>query len=145
MPRKPRPGTTAVLVQIPDDVHAAADARRRREGVTWSRVVTELLRRWAAGADDAALTASVRKPMSPQAPPEPGSERARFLEWSERWERENPEKAALLAQKVDASKLKKYPSLAALLAAGGAREGRTVSPEALAVIEAEEVEDIGDV
>jgi hypothetical protein len=124
-------------VQVPSDVHGKADARRRREKRTWDRVISVLLQRWGDG-DDTGLTAPMRKPKLVQMPPEPGSERARFLALSAEWDRQDPELAKRLAEKVDISKLTRYPSLGALLAAGAAKAGRVMPPEIIAEIDAED-------
>jgi hypothetical protein len=136
MPSTRKEGHTALLVQVETKIHAAADARRRRERVTWSKVIATLLQRWADG-DEAALSASVRKPRLVQAPPEPGTARAQYLALSERWDREDPEHAKRLAAPVDISKLTRYRSLGALLAAEGAKAGRVMSPQVQAAIDAE--------
>jgi hypothetical protein len=134
MPSPKRPNTTRILVQVPTDVHGAADKRRRLERTTWGRVVTELLRRWSAG-DDGALTAPIRKPKYVQPPPEPGSERAHYLATVEAWEREHPDLAAKGREKVDISKLPRYRSLGELLAADAAKAGRRLSPEERTALE----------
>jgi hypothetical protein len=143
MPRKARPGTTPVLAQIPDDVHQAADRRRRQERRTWSVVISKLLTLYAFGAGDDELAAAV-KPLPKLMAPEPGSERAQFIEWSERWKRENPELAAKAYGKVDVTNLKRYRSVAELFAATAAREGRTVSAETLADLDLDD-DDVRDV
>lgn len=130
MPSPTKPDHTRVLVQVADDVHAAADARRRREGVTWSRVVTELLQRWASGADDAALTKPVRvgRPATPE-----GVELEQLVaEWMQ-----DPAYRRAATERVDINKLTRYGSLGELLAAGAARAGRAVPPGAVAAVDAE--------
>ena len=128
MPRKARPDTTPVLAQIPDEVHAVADARRRRESVTWSKVISTLLARWAAGDDDA-----IGKPVRFLRPALPEAEEAE--RWHQRMMDTNEGYRRAATEKVDASKLPRYPSLAALVAATAAREGRVVSAEALAELD----------
>lgn len=137
MPSPKKPGTTRMLVQVPTDAHAAADARRRRERTTWSRVVTELLRRWSAG-DEAAVTAPVRKPRYVQPPPEPGSERTHFIAVCEQWDKEHPDLAKKAAAPVDISKVPRYRSLGELLRADAVKAGREVLPGALAALDEEE-------
>lgn len=67
MPSPKKPAHTRVLVQVPTIVHATADARRSRERLTWSRVVTTLLSRWAVGEP---LEAAIRAPrVVPGTPP----------------------------------------------------------------------------
>lgn len=129
MPRKARPGTTAVLVQIRDDVHAQADARRRREQVTWSKLISTLLTRWAAG-DEAAISKPVRlgRPATPEA--------AEAERLHQQWMRENElYRRACTEQIVPDGPT--YRTAAELFAATAAREGRRVSPEAVAAVDAE--------
>ena len=135
MPRKSRAGTTNVLVQIPDDVHAAADERRRREGATWSKVISTLLARWSTGADEAALTAPVKlgRPATPE-----GEEAQRHHEHLMATS-EGYRKAA--TEKVIPTKT--YRSLGELFAARAAREGRRVPAEELAALEADLEDDEG--
>jgi hypothetical protein len=136
MPRKVRPGTTPVLAQIPDDVHAAADARRRREGVTWSKVITTLLSRWSAGADEAALAKPVKfgRPATPDAE-EVERLHEHLMGTSERYRRAATERVV---------PTKTYRSLGELLAARAAREGRAVAAEVIAAVAALEDEEDGD-
>lgn len=49
MPSPAKPGYTRILVQVPNDLHAKADAKRRAERATWARVVATLLSRWSSG------------------------------------------------------------------------------------------------
>ena len=133
MPSPKKPGHTRLLVAVPDDVHEKANARRRRETTTWSRIVTELLRRWGEG-DDAALSKPVKvgRPSTPEA--------AEMERLHEQWMRENPAYAKACTEKVDVTKLKRYRSLAELFAADAAREGRVVPAEALAEFDSEDKE-----
>jgi hypothetical protein len=57
-----------LLTQVPDDVHVAADRRRRLEGITWARLLTRLLSRWATGEP---LEAAVRRQVAAAVPPPP--------------------------------------------------------------------------
>ena len=93
-----RSGTKNVLVQVADDVHAAADARRRREGVTWSQVVTELLRRWAAPTQVGAET--------------PEAEEARSLR--QHWLETDEEYRRFGTEKIDPKKVKWHRGLKGL-------------------------------
>lgn len=141
MPRKHRPGTTPILAHVSDDVHAAADKRRRREGATWTKVFAELLQRWAAGDEEA-----LAKPVRFGRPKTPEAEESRRLH--ERAMETNEAYRRAASEKVDPSKLVRYRSFAQLLAAGAAREGRKVSPEAVAAVESEDADDdaeVGDV
>jgi len=140
MPSPKRPGTKRILAQVPADVHAKADARRRVEKTTWDRVISTLLQRWSDG-DEGAVTAPVRKARLVQAPPEPGTARAEYIAFSERWDRENPELAKKAAAPVDITKLKRYRSFGELLAADAARAGRVIPPEIIAEIDADEGSD----
>jgi hypothetical protein len=136
MPSPKKAGHVALLVQIRDDVHAAADRRRRADRLTWPQLVTELLRRWASGANDQLLRAPVRM----SRPATPDAEEAERLH--EKWMRENPAYARACTEKA-VSTGPRYRSLGELLAATAAREGRQVSPEMVAAVDAEQDEDAG--
>ena len=133
MPRKQRPGTTPVLVQIDDPVHAAADKRRRAEGITWTKVISTLLARWSAEADDTALTNAVKaRPATPEA--------AEMDRWHEHQMATNESYRRAATEKVDPTKLKWHRSLGELLAAGAAHEDRPVLAEALTALDMDQGE-----
>jgi len=120
VPSPTKAGTTRMLLQILSDVHAGADARRRKEGMTWDRVITELLRRWGAGGSDEALSAPVRVRAARPSP-----------------ERDTEHRRATLAQpraeakRVDPTSIKWHRSLSGLLAAEAQRSGKSVPAGAL--------------
>jgi hypothetical protein len=120
MPRKPRPGTTPVLAQVPNDIHAKADVRRRRERATWNVVIATLLSRWGRGDDGAvAKPVKVGRPTTPEA-----AELERFVaEWMK-----DPAYRKAATERVDITKLTRYRSLGELLAAGAAKAGRLYRP-----------------
>jgi len=135
VPSPKKQGHTALLVQIPDDVHAAADRRRRAENITWARLVTELLRRWVAG-DEADLAAPVRHPR----PVGPDAEEAERLH--QKWMAEDPKYARACTEKVDPSNLPRYRSLGELFAADAAKAGRTLPPNVVAAIDADQDDEV---
>ena len=106
-------------------------AARVRRG---DRVVSELLRRWAAG-DEAALGKAVKasRPATPDA--------AETERLHQKWMQENPRYARACTETADTSKLPRYRTLGELLAAGALRRGRTVTPEAVAAVDADDAED----
>jgi hypothetical protein len=128
MPSPKRPNTTRVLVQVPTDVHAAADTRRRRERTTWGRVVAELLRRWAEG-DEVALTRPVKigRAATPDA--------AETERLHQHWMATNEAYRRACTEKVDSSKLPRYRSLGELLRADAMKAGKVVPPGALAELD----------
>jgi hypothetical protein len=127
-----RPGTTNLLVQVPDDVHAIADRRRRRENITWSMVISTLLKRWADGADVHVLKA----PVHMARPTAPNADEAERLH--RKWMQENPAYARACTEPVDISKLTRYRSVGELLAATAVRESRPVPPELVAAADDEQ-------
>ncbi len=128
MPSPKKPGHKALLVQVPDDVHTAADRRRRVENVTWPRLIAELLRRWVSG-DQPALDAPVRcvRPAGPDS-----DEAARL---HEKWKREDPAYARAATERVDITTLPRYRSFGELLAADAAKAGRTIPANVAAELE----------
>lgn len=137
MPSPKRAGHTTVLVQIADEVHGTADARRRSEQLTWSKLISTLLSRWSAGTDGAALTKPVRvgRPATPEA-----AEMQRLVdEWTK-----DPVYATACTEKVDISNLKRYRSLGELLAAGAARAAPVLPPAVVAKLD-EDDDEVGDV
>ncbi len=128
MPSPKKQGHTALLVQVHNDTHGKADARRRREGVTWSAVINMLLRRWADGADDDVLKAPVRR----STPTNLNAEEAERLaaEWMN-----DPAYARAATERVDIATLPRYRSLGELLAAEAARAGRTIPASVVAELE----------
>jgi hypothetical protein len=129
VPSPKKQGHTALLVQVPDGTHGKADARRRRERVTWSALIGMLLQRWADGVDDASIAKPVKvgRPVTPDA-----AEMDRLVaQWMS-----DPAYAKAATERVEVEKLPRYRSLGELLAAGAAREGRKVSPELVAEADA---------
>ncbi len=116
MPSQKKSDSTRMLVQIPRDVHRAADERRRTERTTWGRIVTELLRRWAAGADDRVVAGPIRRarPLAPD--PARGDTRANTL-----W--------------VDPASVVWHRSLADVFRAEAARQGRVIPPGSLSELD----------
>jgi len=62
VPSKKKAGQIALLVYVLAKVHEEADTRRRAERLTWAKLIATLLTRYAAGNDDQALSAPVRRP-----------------------------------------------------------------------------------
>jgi len=124
-----------VLVQIPDDVHAAANARRRREGVTWSKLISTLLVHWSAG-DEVVLNKPVRfgRPATPEA--------EEMDRWHEHQMATNERYRSALTETVVPTKT--YRNLAELFAAAAARKGRAVAAEVVAAVAALEDEEDGE-
>ena len=108
-----------MLVQVARELHAAADARRRTARLTWDRVISTLLARWIAGADDSSLGASVRQPRRPAAghavKPEPSADTLR----------------------VDPASIEWHGSLAQLFRAEAKKRGEAVPDEALESLDVE--------
>jgi hypothetical protein len=120
MPSVKKTGHTALLVQVADDVHQRADRRRRVEHLTWGRVISELLLRYAAGADDAHLAAPVRLPR--QLAPDSAIHGV----------------PGLNAGYVDPSSITWHRGLPALIRAEAARKGRSIPTDALAGLDDED-------
>lgn len=138
MPSPKRSNTTRMLVQVPDAVHEKADARRRHEGATWSKLVATLLERWAAGDDAASIPRPVRLPR----PATPEAAEAQRLH--EKWMRENELYRRACTEQI-APDGPTYKSAAELFAATAPREGRRVPLELVAAASAElHDEDDGD-
>ena len=137
MPSPTKPGTTRVLVQIPDDIHARAGTRRRREGVTWSRVISTLLERWAVGDD-----ASIAKPVKVGRPATPEAAEAKRLH--QHWMATDDGYRRACTEPVDITKLVRFRSPGELFAAHVPREGRTVTREAVAAVDADRDDGVTD-
>lgn len=122
MPARRKGNHTSMLVQVARELHAAADARRRTERLTWDRVISTLLARWIAGADDSSLGASVRQPRRPAAghavKPEPSADTLR----------------------VDPASIEWHGSLAQLFRAEAKKRGRLLPADALETLDVEDVE-----
>ena len=113
MPSKKKAGHTAVLAHVVSGVHRQADDRRRAERLTWAKLITTLLQRYAAGAADAALSAPVRRPreLAPDSAVQ-GDRRA-----NSGW--------------VDPASITWHRSLSRLVAADAARKGKAIPAGAL--------------
>ncbi len=124
MPSPKKLDHTTILAQTPDDIHAQADSRRRREGVTWARLITTLLQRYAAGADDQGISAPVRVRAA-----RPSAEQDHeFRKAAELAAKANP---GASTSWVDPASITWHRSLSGLLAAEAASTGKSVPAGAL--------------
>jgi hypothetical protein len=131
MPSPKKANTTKMLVQIEAELHAKADQRRRREKTNWSRVITELLRRWTAGANDAALAAPVRSLRVRTTGPSPEEFRA----WSEKKKQDDPAYRRAATERVDPASINWHTSLAAVFREEALMKGKALPAGALEALD----------